>query len=173
MSVEDFKHQFANELTGLTAARVTTLWKKSKTMSLDETREAITQSKTAQMRDQQRRSGKTADAPAVMHQENAPVVTHQESAPAVMHQESAPVDASTARSRAMPDWSNECKQAEIDLDQLNRAVDILCHMMESRNVPSVEMRILKLYQSVEDLLLLRVKSKNTIDVLSVLSAYAL
>jgi hypothetical protein len=158
MSVEDFKHQYATELTGLTAARVTTLWKKSKTMKEDETREAISQSKTAQLRDQQRRSGKITDAP-VTHPVDAPV-TH-------------PVDAPVTHPRATPDWSNECKQAEIDLDQLNRAVDILCSKMKSRNASCIEMRILKLYQSVEDLLLLRVKSKNTIDVLSVLRAYAL
>ena len=55
MSIEDFKHQFVHELVGLTTARVTTLWKKSKTMSRDEILDAITQSKTARSRDQQRR----------------------------------------------------------------------------------------------------------------------
>ena len=164
-------------------------------MTRDETLEAISQSKAAQLRDQRRRlktteiSDQTPNTQALGPESITPepktviptpeiepktVIPEPELEPktVIPTPELEPKTViPTPEPRAMPDWSSECTRANVDLKQLKNIVNNLCLRMESQVGSSnklVEMRVLRLYQSVEDLLLLRAKRGDIIDVFSIL-----
>src|SRR4051812_12605864 len=89
MDIDGFKQQFATELTGLTVARISTLWKKSKTLTREKLIEAIHHSKSAQ--DKQRR-GKDPepDPDHITPQVSQP---SPEIVPVVVHEHSEPISA--------------------------------------------------------------------------------
>jgi hypothetical protein len=171
MDLDSFKKEYATQLAGLTSARVTTLWKKSKTMSRAELLCAIEHSMQAQIKDKQRR-GKdvepTIAAEPVPTAESTPTPTIATEPIVVESIVTAAAEWPKPDSPTFPDWSKVCEEIGVDHDQLKERVNELLRKLYSRG-PDSQRKINELLNVVDDLLMLCKRRGRSVDVLGMLN----
>jgi len=172
MDIDSFKQQFATELAGLTPARISTLWKKSKTLSSAELLDAIVHSKAMMEKDKARR-GKDAgheseDAKMAVQPATVTVVADTVAHVASSESQHISVEVPDMHLATEPDWTTTCSRVGVDHGELMIAIGKLRETIRSRGGTKAEERITKLYSTVSDLLALRERCGKPIDVIGLL-----
>lgn len=187
MSLEDFKSTWATDLGDLSAARVSTLWKKSKTSSREDITAAILASRAAAAKDHARRgkvtvaeipsgSQESPSVPRVTNEVPAAEIPSQNNNPAldsVVHTiehlvESAPADPVVAEVDRR--WSRIFKPLEIDKNILTEVIRKLYQHLMAKDISDSDRiaRINELYECVDRLIAMRAKYGKSVDVLKAL-----
>lgn len=166
MDIDGFKHDFATELSGLTAARVSTLWKKSKGLTHEKILDAIQHSRAAQdklrkHKDAEPESEHGAPVPQVQN-----ITVEEKSSHAELDIPAQP----SVDTTPLPDWSAICIRVDVNHEQLNDNVKKLRDIIKSRHSQSQDAKIHKLYQAIDDLLMLRERIGKSIDVIGSLAS---
>lgn len=198
MSLEDFKLTWASELTDLSLARITTLWKKSKVMNTrDDILAAISASRAAAAKDQARRgkvhAAEPISEPAVESEIKLaeleikltdPEVKSETCANIVISDQknvdvepsseikSAPIveTSDPVESEVNRRWSEISGPLGVDLTSLIAAVKKLHQWIVLMDIASSDRnaRVTELYECVDRLMTLRYKYGESVNVLKFL-----